>query len=184
MAEIADIVNKSDLILGEDYRIVTVSINEFETPAIALDKKNIYTNFIDKNFSDSSWLFLTGDSLSIKKLADNCGFYFKRQGNDFIHSSALIFISPEGKISRYLFPDYSEKKGFGILPFDFKMAVLEASEGKTSPTIARVLQFCFSYNPEGQTYVLNLTRIFGAGILVFVGAFVLFVIIKPKKSKS
>jgi protein SCO1/2 len=184
MSEIAEIVNKSDLVLGEDYRIVTVSINEFETPLIASEKKNTFTGLIDKNFSDSSWLFLTGDSSSIKKLADACGFYFKRVGDDFTHTGALIFISPEGKITRYLFPGYSKKKGFGVLPFDFKMAIMEASEGKTSPTIAKVLQFCFSYNPEGQTYVLNLTRIFGAGILLFVGIFVLFVVIKPKKSKS
>lgn len=184
ISEIADVANKSDLLLGEDYRIVTVSIDEHETPSIADEKKNIFTQLIDKNFADSSWLFLTGDSISIKKLADACGFYFKRQGIDFIHTGALIFISPEGKISRYLFPAYSKQKGYGILPFDFKMAVIEASEGKTSPTIAKVLQFCFSYNPDGQTYVLNLTRIFGAGILVLVGIFVLFLKFKPKKSKS
>ncbi len=184
MSEIADVINKSDLILGSDYRIITLSIDETETSSVAADKKNTFTSMIDKNFQDSSWIFLTGDSLSIKTLADACGFYFKREGKDFVHTGALIFLSPEGKISRYLFPAYSKSKGYGILPFDFKMAVMEASEGKTSPTIAKVLQFCFSYNPEGQTYVLNLTRIFGAGILMLVGVFVVFIIIKPKKKKS
>ncbi|QQS34586.1 MAG: SCO family protein [Ignavibacteriales bacterium] len=184
MAEISDVVNNSELVPGKDYRIITLSIDEFETPQIASEKKNTFTALIDKNFPDSSWLFLTGDSLNIKQLADACGFYFKREGKDFVHTGALIFLSPEGKISRYLFPAYSKSKGYGILPFDFKMAVIEASEGKTTPTIAKVLQFCFSYNPEGQTYVLNLTRIFGAGILILVGAFLIFVVIKPKKRKS
>ena len=109
-------------------------------------------------------------------------FYFKRNGKDFLHAGAFIFVDNNGKICRYLFPSYSEKRGFGILPFDFKMSVIETSEGKISPTMAKVLQFCFSYDPEGQTYVLNFTRIFGAGILIIIGIFVIvYLRVKPKK---
>jgi protein SCO1 len=61
------------------------------------------------------------------------------------------------------------------------MAVIETSEGKITPTIARMLQFCFSYDPEGQTYVLNFTRIFGAGILILAAVFIVYLRSKPKK---
>jgi protein SCO1/2 len=61
------------------------------------------------------------------------------------------------------------------------MAVLETSESKISPTIGKVLQFCFKYDPQGRTYVLNLTQIFGVVILVFAGIFILYLRIKPKK---
>ncbi len=61
------------------------------------------------------------------------------------------------------------------------MALLETDKGKVSPTIARVLQFCFSYDPEGKGYVLNVTRIFGAGILLLAALFLIFIIFKPKK---
>ena len=64
------------------------------------------------------------------------------------------------------------------------MAVSETSEGKEIPTVARVLQFCFSYDPEGKTYVLNFTRIFGAGILLMAVVFVLYLTMKPRKGKQ
>lgn len=183
MMEIADVVNKSDLIPGVDYNIINISMDEFETPDVALERKKIFTQVLEKNIPPESWSFLTGDSSQIRKVSNSAGFYFKRQGKDFLHSGALIFIDKEGKICRYLFPAYTEKKGFGISPFDLKMAVLETSEGKISPTIARVLQFCFSYDPEGKTYVLNLTRIFGAGILLLVAVFAIVFLRKPKKEK-
>jgi len=90
-------------------------------------------------------------------------------------------IDKDGKICRYLFPSYTENHGYGILPFDFKMAVLETGQGKVSPTIARFLRFCFSYDTEGQKYALNFTRIFGAVILLFAGIFFLIIWLKPKK---
>lgn len=180
LMEIADVVNKSDLVIGVDYNIINISMDEFETPEIAFSKKNDFLQLVDKQIPPESWKFLTGDSLEIKKVSDAAGFFFKRQGKDFLHSGALIFIDKEGKVCRYLFPAYSDSKGFGIAPFDFKMAVIETSAGRVSPTIARVLQFCFSYDPAGKKYVLNLTRIFGAGILLFVAVFAIVFLRKPK----
>ena len=181
LMELSDIINKSDLVLGVDYNIVSISMDQFETPNDAMTRKQTFLKVIDKNILPESWRFLTGDSAIIKKVADAAGFYFKRQGKEFLHSGAFIFVDNNGKICRYLFPSFSERSGFGILPFDFKMSVIETSEGKVTPTIAKVLQFCFSYDPEGQTYVLNFTRIFGFGILILVGIFVVYLRVKPKK---
>ena len=180
LMEIADVVNKSDLVIGVDYNIINISMDEFETPELAFSKKNDFLQLVDKQVPPDSWKFLTGDSTEIKRVSDAAGFYFKREGKDFLHSGALIFIDKKGKVCRYLFPAYSKSKGFGIAPFDFKMAVLETSAGRISPTIARVLQFCFSYDPQGKTYVLNLTRIFGAGILLLVAVFAIIFLRKPK----
>ena len=182
LMELSDIINKSDLIAGVDYNVVSISMNELETPKDAMERKHTFFKTLDKNIPPESWKFLTGDSVSIKKITDAAGFYFKRNGKDFLHADAFIFIDNQGKICRYLFPSYTERRGFGILPFDFKMSVIETSEGKISPTISKVLQFCFSYDPEGQTYVLNFTRIFGAGILIIIGIFVIvYLRVKPKK---
>ncbi len=181
---LAEVVQISDLRPGEDYNIISLSFDGTDTPALALKKKNNYLSMIEKAFPPESWRFLTGDSINIKILTDAAGFYYQRQGKEFIHTGAFIFVTAEGKITRYLFPGYSDKAGFNILPFDFKMAITEAQEGKVSPTIARVLQFCFSYDPEGKTYVFNITRVLGAGMLVLVIGFVLFLTIKPKKSQA
>lgn len=179
--ELSDIINKSDLELGYDYKIVSISFDEFETSEIAKEKKKGFISAIDKTFTPDAWVFLTGDSASIRTATDAAGFYFKREGEQFRHSGAFIFVNKEGKICRYLFPGYANKGGFSILPFDFKMAVLETNEGKVTPTISKVLQFCFSYDPEGKGYVLNVTRIFGAGILLIAAIFLVVIIIKPKK---
>lgn len=181
MASIAEVVNRVDLEPLKDYNIVTVSIDENENYKAASEKKINYMQIIEDKYPAEGWRFLTGDSANIKTLTDAAGFYFKREGDQFIHSGAVIFISDEGKICRYLFPQYSDSKGYSILPFDFRMAVAETSEGREIPTIARMLQFCFSYDPAGKTYVLNFTRIFGAGILFMAVVFVLYLTIKPKK---
>lgn len=181
LMELSDVINKSDLVLGVDYNIVSISMDQFETPKDAMIRKQTFLKIIDKNIPPESWRFLTGDSATIKKVSDAAGFYFKRQGKEFLHSGAFIFIDINGKICRYLFPSFSERSGFGILPFDFKMSVIETSEGKVTPTIAKVLQFCFKYDPQGKTYVLNITQIFGAIILILVVIFLLFLKFKPKK---
>lgn len=181
LMELTDVINKTDLVIGVDFNIVAISMNNLETPQDALTKKQSFFQALDKNIPPESWKFLTGDSATIKKVADAAGFYFKRKGKDFLHSGAFIFVDNNGKICRYLFPSFSKKSGFGILPFDFKMAINETSEGKITPTIARVLQLCFRYDPEGKTYVLSFTRIFGVIILIVVGIFLLYLKFKPKK---
>ena len=183
LTELANVTGKVDLIPGEDYNIVTISMDDKEKPADASDKKKTILGFTQKEFPLDSWDFLTGDSINIKKVTNAAGFYFKRTGNNFIHSGGFVFVTKEGKICRYIYPDVSSKGGFNILPFDFKMALLETSQGKQTKTMAKLVQYCFSYDPAGRTYVFNVTRVFGAGIIILLTVFVVFLVIKPKKEK-
>lgn len=182
MSEVANVVGKVDLIPGKDYKIISISIDANETPKMAANKKNDIMALVDKNISADGWSFLTGDSASIEKITDAAGFYYNRHEKDFVHTGVIIFVSEDGKICRYLYPSYSNKKEFGILPFDFKMANMETAEGKEVPVVGKILQFCFSYDPQSKTYVFNLLKIFGAGILLLTAVFVIFFIVRPKKS--
>lgn len=177
LTELTSVVNTMDFELGKDYQILTISFDAREKSDLAEAKKASYFGLLEKPVPDSAWRFLTGDSTAIYTLTNSAGFMFKREGNDFIHAGALIVISPSGKIARYLY-------GTKFLPFDVKMALTEASEGKTGPTIAHLLQMCYSYNPEGRTYAFNFLRVAGAGVLFFTVIFVLFLTIKSKKSKT
>jgi len=181
MFELTNVMNKSDLEPGYDYNVVAISIDEFETPEKASAKKKEMFSAFEKEVDTKSWRFLTGSLENIKTVTDAAGFYFKREGSQLRHAGTLIFLDKNGKICRYLFPSYTENHGYGILPFDFKMAILETGEGKVTPTVARFLRFCFSYDTEGQKYALNITRIFGAAILFFAGIFFLIIVFKPKK---
>jgi len=181
MFELANVMNKSDLEPGYDYNVVAISIDKFENPEKATEKKKEMLSGFDKEISPESWRFLTGSEENIKAVTNAAGFYFKREGTELRHAGTLIFVDKNGKICRYLFPGYTESHGYGILPFDFKMAIIETSESRVTPTVARFLRFCFSYDPEGNRYALNITRIFGAAILLFAGIFFLIIWLKPKK---
>ena len=181
MFELANVMNKSDLEPGYDYNVVAISIDEYENSKNASEKKKEMLSGFDKDISPDSWRFLTGSLENIKAVTNAAGFYFKREGKELRHAGTLIFLDKNGKICRYLFPGYTENHGYGILPFDFKMAVIETSESKVTPTVARFLRFCFSYDTQGQKYALNITRISGAAILVFVGIFLLVIKLKLKK---
>ena len=181
MFELLNVMNKSDLEPGYDYNVIAISIDKFENPEKAREKKKEMLAGFDKEISPESWRFLTGSIENIKAVTNAAGFYFKREGAELRHAGTLIFIDKSGKICRYLFPSYTENHGYGILPFDFKMAIIETSESRVTPTVARFLRFCFSYDPEGDRYALNITRIFGVAILLFAGIFLVVIKLKPKK---
>jgi protein SCO1/2 len=172
---LSEVIDKSDLVLGEDYQVITISMNEDDYPSLGKKKKANYVKSFTKEVDASNWIWLTGDSLNIAKASHNLGFRFIRENKDFAHAAAIIITSPEGKVTRYLHGTY-------FLPFDFKMAIVEASKGISGPTINKVLQFCFSYDPEGKKYVFNITKISGGLILGL--ALILFLVLSLKKRKS
>jgi protein SCO1 len=171
-----------DLIPGKDYRILTVSFDHNETPELAAKfKKNYFTAMERKKLQPDDWKFMVGDSATVRALTDAAGFYFKPAGEkDFTHAGALIVLSPDGKVTRYLFPG----NNMTFLPFNLKMSVAEASKGISSPTINKVLQFCFSYDPEGKTYVFNITKVIGSIMFLGIGIFFTVLVIKGRKKNK
>lgn len=177
MGGIADVINKSDLVLGEDYQVLTISFDPSETIDLGSKKKASYFSRItDKDAAEKGWLFFTSDSASIAEGTDAIGFKYKKTGNDYLHAASVVMLSPDGKIVRYL-------NGIYFLPFEWKMALIEASKGQIGPSINKVLQFCYSYDPVGQTYMLNITRVFG-GIIIFFGLIFLLVLLLKSKQKK
>lgn len=173
---VSEVVDNSELIPGKDYQLVTISFDHTETHEKAKKWKENHLNGLEKQIDKNSWAFLVGDSISVRKITNAVGFYFKPDGHgDFIHGAAIYSIAPDGKIIRYLF-------GTEFNPFDFKMAILEAEKGIPLPTVNRILKFCYSYDPQGRKYVFNFTRVFGTIILVSLAVF--FVILISKKKKN
>jgi protein SCO1/2 len=177
MDGLAEVIDKSDLVIGEDYQAITISFDPRESSMLAERKKNNYQNLMEKKEqAEKGWTFYTADSANIAKLTDAVGFRYKAVGNDFIHSATLVITSPEGKITRYM-------NGIYFLPFELKMSVIDANEGKAGPTINKVLQYCYSFDPEGQEYVLNITKITGT-LMIFIALIVFLVLILKKRKKT
>lgn len=170
------VVDKVDMEPGIDFKVVTISINTDETHTIAKEKKKNYMMGLRRHFPEDQWHWLTGDSINVKGITEEAGFAFERMGDDFAHSAVLMVLSKDGKMSRYLY-------GTIFNQYTLKMALLETGEGKIGPTIAKVIKFCFSYDPEGRTYVFNVLRVSGTVVLLTAGAFFAFLIISTKRKR-
>lgn len=172
---VGDVVRKSDMVLGKDYQVITISFNFRDTPDKAKEKKK---RFVEKYSTDNGdgWIFLTTDSSTIYKITHAAGFITKAVGFDFVHPSAIIAISPKGKITRYLY-------GITFLPMDVKLSIAEANEGKARPTIQKVLLMCYSYDQENQKFGLDVTKIIGTIIAFFLLLFIAIYLVKPRKKK-
>ena len=177
MDGLADAMDGTDLVLGEDYQALTISFDPREATFLAVKKKNNYLALMKKKEqAQKGWLFFTGDSSNISNLTEATGFRYKPTGNDFIHAATLIIVDPTGKITRYMNWIY-------FLPFELKMSIIDANKGKSGPTINRVLQFCYSLDPEGQKYVLNITKV-SATLIIFLAVVLFLVLIFYRKRKT
>lgn len=167
-------LNQIQLQPGKDFQVITVSFDPADTPEVAANKRTNYFKLMKRPFPPLAWRFLTGDAASTKRLTDAVGFKFKRQGDTFLHPAALIILSPQGKVTRYMY-------GITYLPFDLQMALGEAKSGLVRPTISKALGFCYSYDPAGHKYVIDITRIAGSVTLLAAAVFAAVVLFKGKR---
>ena len=173
---VVEVLNRTQSEPGKDFQVITVSIDPRDTPEIAAEKRTGYLREITRPFPPTAWRFLTADAATTKALADSVGFKFKRRGADFIHAAAIIFLSPKGEVTRYMY-------GTAYLPADLQMAVQEAARGEARPTINKWLKICFSYDPVGRTYVLSFTKI-GATIILLGAAIFLIFLVRAGRRRS
>ncbi|WP_238378961.1 SCO family protein [Geobacter metallireducens] len=159
---------------GEEYRVISVSFDETETPELATKYKRTYLASMNAPFPENGWRFLTGDAKNIRRLTDAAGFRFERRGRDFIHPVASIIVARDGTIVRYLY-------GTTFLPKDLSLALLEARSGKVGATIRQVVGYCFTFDPQAKTYVFNLLRVSATIVIISTGAFLAFLFLTGKK---
>jgi len=176
LSGVSDVIEKMGMELGKDYQVITFSFNPDDTPESSVEKKKNYLREHSRPRAEH-WFYLTGDSANIYSLTNAIGYNFTRMGNDFMHPSCIMVLSPEGKVTRYLY-------GTSFLPFDVKMAIVEAQKGQSRPTINRVLEYCFSYDPEGRKYTLQVTKISATIIIFFAVALFIILLVRSSRKKS
>ena len=180
MAELSEIIGKVKYEPGKDYDVISISIDQFETPKIATEKKHDMLSISSKVIPDSAWAFLTGDSTSIYKLTNAAGFKFVRVSNGFLHKGVLIFVDKTGTIVQYLSPGFVKQTGdFAILPSEFELAVEKAGKGEITSTIEKVLQTCSTFVAKGKSAIV-LFLVFASGIITIT---IVLIIIKKTKVK-
>lgn len=172
---LSDVADEIQLKPNEEFQIITISFDHHENYHDAAQWKKEHMNAMKAGFPEAAWTFMTGDSVSIQKLTRAAGFYFKPEKQDFAHPAALIILSEKGMISRYIF-------GIKFLPFDLKMALVEARQGRSSPTINKILDYCFSYDRQKNSYVFNVTKVAATVILLSAVIFLAVLTLKNRTS--
>lgn len=152
---------------GQEYKVLTISFSSIETPEMAAQTKERIMQKLGKVHAEDGWHFLTGSEESIGLLTESVGFQFKwvESTQEFAHPSALIFVSGDGLITRYL-------NGINYPSADVRRAIVEASEGKVGSALDQVLLYCYRYDPDSNSYVLQATslmKIGGLFTLIMIG---------------
>ena len=157
--------------VGKEFDVVTVSFDPHETPEIAAAKKKDYVKRYGRPNAASGWHFLTGSPDSINALTRAVGFQYQYdpKTNQFAHATAIMVLTPEGRISRYFY-------GVDFPPKDLRMGLVEASQGKIGNPIDQVLLYCYHYDPASGKYgavITNILRLAGAATILILGGFLL-----------
>jgi protein SCO1/2 len=142
---------------GREMQVLTVSFDPGETPELAAAKKATYLHQYARAGAGSGWHFLTGSEESIRRLTDAVGFRYQydEKSDQYAHASGLLVVTPEGKVSHYLF-------GVEYPPRDLRLSLVEASEHRIGSAVDRLLLFCYHYNPITGKYsaaVMNFIRL-------------------------
>ena len=180
---------------GKEFDIISVSIDPTETDTLAARVKQDYiesgswgtTLGTEQHTAtlaqvNEGWSFLTGKQSAIDSLISAVGFGVAPipGTKDFAHSAAIILLSPDGTITRYLY-------GLQFNSFDLRTAILEASEGTIGNTVDKLIMYCYQYDPNSNSYALMAKRIMSLGglaTLIFLGIFLGYYWLRESRKNS
>jgi len=153
---------------GQEFEVVTVSINPRETPTLARMKKQSYLTELERPSAAAGWHFTTAREAEIRRLTETVGFRYTYDPREdqYAHAAALMVVTPDGRVARYLY-------GIEYPPRDLRLALLEASRGEIGSPWDQVLLFCFHYDPSSRQYApvaMNIMRLGGGVTVVALGS--------------
>ena len=180
---------------GKEFDIISVSIDPTEKDTLAARVKKDYiesgswgATLGTEQYAatieqvNEGWSFLTGKQTAIDSLISAVGFGVAPipGTKDFAHSAAIILLSPDGTITRYLY-------GLRYNSFDFRTAILEASEGTIGNTVDKLIMYCYQYDPNSNSYAPVAKRIMSLGglaTLIFLGIFLGYYWLRESRKNS
>jgi protein SCO1 len=157
--------------VGNEFDVITVSFDPRETPAMAAEKKKDYVQRYGRANAAAGWHFLTGQAEAIDTLTKAVGFqyHYDPKTNQYAHATAIMILTPQGHISRYLY-------GVDFPPKDLRLGLVEASQAKIGNPVDAVLLYCYHYNPATGKYgaaIANILRLAGAATILILGGMIL-----------
>ncbi|GIK40965.1 MAG: electron transporter SenC [Chloroflexota bacterium] len=155
---------------GNQFEIVTVSIDPTETPALAAAKKAVYLEQYRRPGAADGWHFLTGEQAAIDQLTQAAGFHYNYdpEKDEYAHPTGIMVVTPHGKIARYFY-------GIDFPARDLRLGLIEAAANKIGSPVDQLLLLCYHYDPVVGQYTLTIMNIIRLAGLTTVGAIGVFV---------
>ena len=162
-----DGLKKMEWTPGQEFEIVTVSINPTETPRMARLKKQNYIKEYERPSAAAGWHFLVGEKPNIEALAEPLGFGYRydEKSNQYAHAAVTYIVTPDGRISRYLY-------GIVYDPQTLRLSLVEAADGEVGSSMDQILLACFHFDPDAGRYSLaafNVMRTGGLLVMLVLG---------------
>ena len=152
-------LDELDLKLGEDFRVLTVSIDPKEPTRKIRETKQRYVGLLrNQSRADEGWAFCTASQAVITKLTDVLGFRYTydEATGEYYHAAMLAFVSPDGVITRY-------SLAVNFPPDQLKLALVEAGDGQVGGAVDQFILWCYSFDPNKNSYVPQAWRIMRLG---------------------
>ena len=167
---------------GKEFKIITFSFDPTEHGPLADSTRQVYEQKIGTENVAGGWHFLTGRKQAIRELTDAVGFQYEKveRNGEYAHSAAIIFLSPDGLITRYLY-------GIKFDEFQVRNALYDAADGNIGSTVDKIVMYCYQYDPSSQSYVPVAWRIMqvgGLATVLILGIFLGFLWLKEKGSNN
>ena len=158
--------------VGKEFDVLTVSFDPHETPEMAAAKKAEYLRRYGRPSAANGWHFLSGPQESTDALTKAVGFQYQYDSTtgQFAHTTAIMVLTPEGKISQYYY-------GIEYAPKDLRLGLVQASQNKIGTVVDQVLLYCYHYDPQTGKYGAVISRILRLSALVTMLALGIFLAI-------
>jgi protein SCO1/2 len=169
---LVDAAKQSNLEVGKDFDFVFISIDPDETPTLATLKRNNYAAAYGKAGQLEGFHVLVGRPNEIAMMANTVGFGFKPAANgQFAHPAVAMVITPDGKISRYLY-------GVSFTPQLLKQAISDASQHKYVNSIEVAILICLRLDPNAKNlaWAMNLMRAGGILAMLALGGAIFWMV--------
>jgi protein SCO1/2 len=159
---------------GDQYRVATISFDAADTPTTARRKQQAVLDAVahDDRFRADRWPFCSADQVTIDRLLAAIGERVQTDaagddglGRRIAHPAVLVVVSGTGTIASYL-------PGLGVRPTDLRLALIDASQGRTASWGDQVLAWCYHYDPATHRYgpfVARFLRIGAVTVLLVIG---------------
>jgi protein SCO1/2 len=162
--------------VGKEFDVITISFDPKDTPEAAAKKKGEFLRRYKRAGAEQGWHFLVGKPDAIAAATNAAGFQYEYDPvtQQFAHSTALILLTPQGKISQYYY-------GIEYSPKDLRLGLVSASQNKIGNLADELLLYCYHYDPEKGKYsavIMRILRLASIATMLCLGTFFFFMVRK------